>query len=520
MRSLAELAHRRVGSGVGGRISHSKIVHLLVVLYLVFMPITIIVVFVGGRRVEFSLVLASLLALLWCVDLLRAKTSVGKDEVWSVWFWLFVCVAAVSLLVSPYRQEALVLGAIQIGATSVVLLASMYVGKHVASKPQRFATCMRALVLAVGAVAAIGAWQFVAFNILGTKFMADFSFMNALRWPGAREMLWYDPGFLEVGGLHRVNSIAVEPSHFVEIMGTIAGLALLRTGLMGRDFGRSLSGAVPLWVVVCLFVSYAAALSVIGLVLLAFTVAYLVIVVYRFDLRSLPRILLAGVVTASLGGALIFLSGSAFVDKLKTIPLVFSAMTSGVQTLRSEQLSALSLAANLFVLMKNLGNHLFLGVGPGGHPHSYNAQAPDWIRSQSFYGLQSMDGGSLLIRLLSETGTVGTILFLVGCLVVVLRSRQAIQKALAFHRESSSQPYMVLTFSIGITASCAALVSVYLIRKGVYYDPPLWVAIALTAAVPPLLNKVYQKNYPGDDGPPEQEHPRVRRAPSSGQQSA
>ena len=518
MRGLAELAHRRVGSGVGGRISHSTIVHLLVVLYLVFMPITIIAVFVGGRRVEFSLVLASFLALLWCVDLLRAKISVGKDQGWSVWFWLFICVAAVSLLVSPYRQEALVLGSIQIVATSVVLLASIYVGKHVASEPRRFATCVRALVLAVGVVAAIGVWQFVAFNVLDTKFMADFSFMNGVRWPGAREMLWYDPGFLEVDGLHRVNSIAVEPSHFVEIMGTIAGLVLLRTGLMGKEFRRSLSGAVPLWIVVCVLVSYAAALSVIGLLLLVLTAVYLVVVVYRFNLRSLPRLLFAGFVTTALGSTLIFLSGSAFVDKLKTIPLIFSAVTGGVQTLRPEQLSALSLAANLFVLLKNLGNHLLLGVGPGGHPHSYDAQAPDWIRSQSFYGLQKMDGGSLLIRLLSETGLVGTILFLAACLVVLLRARWAIQKALAFHRESSLQPYMVLTFSVGVTASCAALVSVYLIRKGVYYDPPLWVAIALTAAVPPLLDKAYQK-HSGDDGPPEREHPDVR-TPSSGQQSA
>lgn len=118
-----------------------------------------------------------------------------------------------------------------------------------------------------------------------------------------------------------------------------------------------------------------------------------------------------------------------------------------------------------------------------------------------------MDGGSLLIRLLSETGVVGTALFLIGCLVVVLRARRAIQEALAFHRENSSRPSVILTLAAGVTASCAALVTVYLIRKGVYYDPPLWSTIALTAAVPQLLKKVYgnSSNADSTDGLEHQE---------------
>lgn len=75
MRSAAEpVAGRRLGGNVWGRV-----MSFAVILYLVFVPVTIINVFVGGRRVEVSLVLASLLALAWLVGFLRSRIGVGRE---------------------------------------------------------------------------------------------------------------------------------------------------------------------------------------------------------------------------------------------------------------------------------------------------------------------------------------------------------------------------------------------------------------------------------------------------------
>jgi O-antigen ligase len=177
---------------------------------------------------------------------------------------------------------------------------------------------------------------------------------------------------------------------------------------------------------------------------------------------------------------------------LGTIPLFFSTVVGKGQTPPIADFSALSLAANFSVALDNLRDYPLLGVGPGGHPHSYEAQVPSWVYATSgLFGSQQQDGGALLIRLLSETGAIGTVLFLSGWLVVVLRARGAIQRALAFHREESSRPSLVLATSVGVTASCVALVMAYLSRMAIYYDPPIWVLIALTAAIPPLLKREY-----------------------------
>jgi hypothetical protein len=324
--------------------------------------------------------------------------------------------------------------------------------------------------------------------------------------PSAGELVWRDPG--TIGPIRRANSVITEPSYFAQILGMAGGMALLRTGLMGRAYGKALSGVVPLWVAAFVLIGFIIAISIIGYVLLALTVASLVVVLYRFDLRSLPRMLSAGVATAVLGGLLTLGLGEAFVNKLRTIPLVLSAVTGGVQTVLPEQYSALPLAANISIALDNLKDSPFLGVGPGGHPPSYDVHVPVWLYTTvpDLLTIHQQDGGSLLIRLLSETGIVGTILFLAGWLVVVLRARSAIQRALAFHRENFSQPSTILALAVGITASCAALVTVYLIRMAIYYDPPIWVLIALTAAVPLLLNREH-KGLLEDGDSAEREHP-------------
>ena len=467
---------------------------LLVLLYLVFTPLTIASVFVAGHKVELSLILATALAVAVLIELVAGR--VGLREVakgWSVPFWLFVAAGAVSLVLSPYLRESYELGFIQAAGTTVILLASLYVGRHLTSEASKFLRYVRVLVLTVAVVAGIGAWQFVAINVLHTGFFADFSFVNGL-FPGADEPIWADPG--NIGGespVRRANSVVTEPSFFAQILGIGGGLALLRLGLMGRTYSRSLAPVVPAWAAVLVPIGILVALSIIGYLLLALTVFSLVVVLYRLDRRHLSQLLLIGGGMAVAGVVLAVGLGSEFLKKLGTIPLVLQAAVNGTEAAPSESISALSLAANLSVALDNLASRPLLGAGFGGHPQAYEELAPDWIYVHPVLpGLQSMDGGSLFIRLLSETGLIGTALFLAGWLLVVLRARRAIQGVLKLREdEPDLPPSPVLAVSVSVTASCLALVTVYMVRMGVYYDPPIWVLIALTACVPTLLKRVY-----------------------------
>ena len=463
--------------------------HLSVLLYFFFIPLSVASIFLGGRRVEVSLLFAGLLALIGLIDFVQRKIHLEKTDGWSVPFSLFIFVSTISLLLSPYLGDAYVLGTIQVLGLSVILLASLRVSKFAAGAQESFILCIRVLVLTIGVVAAIGAWQFAAFNLFDTKFFADFSRVNAFRSANAGELIWKDPG--RIGEIRRANSLLTEPAVFVEVLGMICGLALIRVGIVGRALSRTLASVMPLWVAIFVLVGFVFAISILGYVLIGFTLASLLLILYKFEWRSVRRILFTGFVAAILCAVLFFSFGQAFVDKVASIPLILSAATGQVQVVQTEQISALALAANVAVVLDNLQSHPLLGIGLGGHSHAYAAHAPDWIRGQKFYGVHQMDGGSLLIRLLSETGATGTILFLGGWLTLVIRARRAIQKALTLHREDASQPSVVLALSAGVSASCVALVSVYMIRRGVYYDPPIWALIALTAAVPSLLNSKY-----------------------------
>lgn len=466
----------------------------MMLLYLVFTPLTIASVFVAGHKVELSLMLATALSAAFLIELVTGQA--GPREVvkgWSIPFWLFVVVGAASLFLSPYLRQSYELGLIQVAATTVILLASLYVGRQLAPDASRFLSYVRVLVLTVAVVAGIGVWQFVAMNVLHTGFMADFSFVNGL-FPGADEPIWADPG--NIGGespVRRANSLATEPSFFAQILGVAAGLALLRLGLMGRTLSKSVAPVVPAWAAVLVLLGLFVALSIIGYLLLALTVFSLVVVLYRLDRRHLPRLLLIGGGMSVAGVLLVVGLGAEFAKKLATIPLILQAAANGTEAAPSESISALSLAANLSVALDNLASRPLLGVGFGGHPQAYERLAPDWINVHpALPGLQSMDGGSLFIRLLSETGLIGTALFLTGWLLVVLRARRAIQGVLKLQEgEGDLPPSPVLAASVGITASCLALVTVYMVRMGVYYDPPIWILIALTACVPTLLKRAY-----------------------------
>lgn len=478
---------------------------LLVILYLVFTPLALASVSLAGVRIEFSLVLAGFIALVWILAFLSGRVGLKRADKWSIWFWLFIAFSVISLVGSPYLPESYAKGIIQIAGMITILSASLYISRRVASDPWRLLSYVRVLAMTIALVAGIGLWQSVASNILRIDSLANFSFLNGLS--GSVEV-WREPGY--IGSLERANSITAEPAQFAKILGMLGGIALLRLGLMGSSLSRSVATVMPRWAALLVFGGFMVGISIVGYALLGLIVISLLILLYRRDLRSFLRSAFVSVAVVALGWLLLSVLGPEFGDKVETIPLIFGGATGG--TAPSESLSALSLSANLSVALDNLGSNPLFGVGPGGHPSSYDVLAPGWlISNQIVHGINREDANSLLVRLLSETGVIGTTLFLIGVLTVIVRARRAIQRALTFHLKESSRPSPILTVAIGVTASCMALFSLYLFRLGVYYDPPLWVLIALTAAVPPLLNRLYGDSIrPSSIGLPTPEAEEVR----------
>jgi hypothetical protein len=464
----------------------------LVVMYLIFMPLAFASFFLEGVRIEFALIFASLIASGWMLAFLSGKIGIRRADRWSLWFWLFVAFSVVSLIASPYVSASYTKGIVQIAGVAAMVSASLYISRVVASDPSRLLFYVRILVLIITLVAGIGLWQSLASNLLHLNSLADFSFLARL--VGSEEV-WRDPGY--IGSLKRTNSIASEPAHFVQILGIPGGLALLRLGLMGGSLSKSTAMIMPRWAALVIIGGFVVAISIVGYVSLALTIVSLMMVLHRSEVRYFLRYALVCVITGVGYWLLLSWLGEEFALKLETIPLIFSGATGG-QVASTESLSALTVSANLSVALKNLGNNPFLGVGPGGHPLSYGELVPGWvIHAPGLYGLNQEDAASLLIRLLSETGLVGTILFLTGWLVLVVRARQAIQSALTFHVKNSLQPSPALAAAIGLTASCIALFVTFLLRSAAYFDPRLWVLMALTAAVPPLLARERQRLLEG-----------------------
>ncbi|MDX8337153.1 hypothetical protein [Candidatus Cetobacterium colombiensis] len=73
--------------------------------------------------------------------------------------------------------------------------------------------------------------------------------------------------------------------------------------------------------------------------------------------------------------------------------------------------SSFAILSNLYVALNN--NNLLLGVGLGNHPYSYFRNFIDRkVGIYHFYGLNAMDGYSLLTRMISEVGIIFCFLFL------------------------------------------------------------------------------------------------------------
>ena len=166
-----------------------------------------------------------------------------------------------------------------------------------------------------------------------------------------------------------------------------------------------------------------------------------------------------------------------------------SITSDDLRVKRAEDLSAIALAVNLAVMRTNLARDPMLGAGLGAHPVTYDRENPGLGRlpvDLASIGLNKEDAASLLIRLLSESGILGTVAFIAGWIFAVTRSRRCILANI----NGRLEPDIFSSLAIGVTASMIGVGVACMARAPQYYAPWFWLPMALTASVPDLMARL------------------------------
>lgn len=457
---------------------------LIVLLFLVY-PLTILGVFVEGKLVSLGQVVTTMVAAGAVLQLLLLRYKVGrKTDGWILGVLLLLGVGAVSILFSPYGERAAAKGVIQLAGITIAALTALAIRSEVRRDPEFFPFLIRLSSVVLGLLGFVGVVQFVYFNAFGSESFLNFSFMNEI----AGGSVWRDPG--KVGALYRANSIFAEPAHFTRYLGLACGVALIRMGLLGKRYQRSISKAVPLWSSWCIIAGYVVSLSLLGYALLALIGLASWGVSHNLGARSMSRgaayLLLSAGVVYSIG----MLAGPEFEQKVSTLNLILASDNedAGKSSYSTVQASALAVAVNYEVMKANVESDPILGVGLGGHPVAYREKAPPYaLAIEDITGLNADDAASLLFRLLSETGILGTAAYIAMVAFVALRARAAILRRAGRFSGPGDPVVAAVALSIGVTGSLISVFAIYLARAGQYYELPLWLLLSLAICVPQLL---------------------------------
>jgi hypothetical protein len=181
---------------------------------------------------------------------------------------------------------------------------------------------------------------------------------------------------------------------------------------------------------------------------------------------------------------------STLPDIIEKISSMGSITSDDLRVERAEDISAIALAVNLAVMRANLARAPMLGAGLGAHPVTYDRENPGLGRLPAdivTVGLNKEDAASLLIRLLSESGILGTAAFVMGWIIAIARSRRAILARMSTGRA----PEVFSALAIGLTASMIGVGVACMARAPQYYAPWFWLPMALTASVPDLMARLH-----------------------------
>jgi hypothetical protein len=399
-------------------------------------------------------------------------------------FVIFLFVGALSVIFSRDSAQILTKGFVQLGGVSIMLLACIATVNEVARRPVLFAGYIHLCMMVLAMVSLVGVAQFVLANALGHPEMLEFSFLN--RWAGGN--VWYNRGSLD--GIIRANSILQEPSALGMVLGTGAGVALIRLGLRGGAQRDAVQRIIPAWAAISILGGFVVTVSLIDFFLLLSVSVSLWVVSRKISAGAMATLSVAIVLTGGVAYAAI---ASTLPDLSEKLSAMGSITSDDIQVKRAEDLSAIALAVNLAVMRANLSRDPMLGAGLGAHPVTYDRENPGLGRLPAdivTVGMNKEDAASLLIRLLSESGILGTVAFITGWILAVTRARRFILASMS----ARMAPNVFLSLAIGVTASMISVGIACMARAPQYYAPWFWLPMALTVSVPELVARVERES--------------------------
>lgn len=449
----------------------------VILLAIITLPLYSLGIFVGNKFISQSHLMAIFVAMSGTMVIVKRNMVVPRSVLtWTKPFIAFLCVCLIGMLTSPYGPVVLTKGGIQIVGILIMIVMGVAISMTLHEDPRFILRLARTASISLGVVAIIGCFQFILWNLTPFHHLLTFDFMNSIEGGS----VWRYPG--TIGPLHRINSIAAEPTAFSHYLGFSLGWSLIRLGLLGRGMRVSISRIIPLWSAVVSIIAFALSISMNAWILMALTAFMLLIGAYKIKLsrvvKAVPAIIAVGIVffivLANTNGAL--------ESKFQTVKLISGGYQSADRSTMA--LSALAVAANISVAVQNFSQSPMLGGGLGSHPIAYDKFAPNYVADMhGLKGLNKDDAASLFLRLLSETGIVGLILFVGGMGWLILRARKAVLYAMDVGLYDSAY----IAVAAGVIASTAGLFISYLIRTGHYYDPEFWILISLVASIPMIL---------------------------------
>jgi hypothetical protein len=393
----------------------------------------------------------------------------------------FLFLGTLSVVFSADAPQIFVKGFVQVAGVAIMIAACIATVNEVARRPVLFADYISLGATVLGVVALIGIVQFILANGLGHPEMLEFGFLN--RWAGGN--VWYNRGSLD--GIIRANSILQEPSALGMVLGTVAGVALIRVGIAGAAMRDAICEVISGWAAILIIAGFAVTVSLIDFMLLLIVSASIWMVSRKISVGAIAGLLAAIVVAGAVAYSAII---STLPDIIEKISSMGSITSDDLRVERAEDISAIALAVNLAVMRANLARAPMLGAGLGAHPVTYDRENPGLGRLPAdivTVGLNKEDAASLLIRLLSESGILGTAAFVMGWIIAIARSRRAILARMSTGRA----PEVFSALAIGLTASMIGVGVACMARAPQYYAPWFWLPMALTASVPDLMARLH-----------------------------
>lgn len=198
------------------------------------------------------------------------------------------------------------------------------------------------------------------------------------------------------GGMLRVNSIFAEPSHLAVSMAP-AFFVALRAVLRNDTFYISKKAGVA--IITCFILTFSA---------VAYAAVFISLFFIHFNIKKAQHAL-AVIVTIVFLGCLSY----HVIPEIRMRVDDAIGIVTGSRQLTESHLSIYALVSNAFVAAQSFAGNMLFGSGLGSHPVSYDAFMNSYLAGtlwgQGYVGVNRSDAGSLLLRLISETGLFGVI---------------------------------------------------------------------------------------------------------------